>query len=154
MTGARISIRMYLLDTNIVSMLDPRRHEHAPELTEWLDRNGASLFLSVMTITEMDAGVLKLRREGKAERANEIAGLVTAILTDFADRVLPLDIETARHVARLGAATYQQTVALPDLIIAATAVRHSLIILTRNLGDFGRLGVPARDPFVELPPDV
>ena len=111
MTGARISIRMYLLDTNIVSMLDPRRHEHAPELTEWLDRNGASLFLSVMTITEMDAGVLKLRREGKAERANEIAGLVTAILTDFADRVLPLDIETARHVARLGAATYQQTVA-------------------------------------------
>jgi predicted nucleic acid-binding protein len=60
----------YLLDTNIVSMLDPRRHAHAPALIDWLDRNGASLFLSVMTIVEVDAGILKLRREGKAERAH------------------------------------------------------------------------------------
>lgn len=57
---------MYLLDTNVVSMLDPRRHAHAPALIAWLERNGASLFLSVLTIAEMDAGILKLRREGKA----------------------------------------------------------------------------------------
>jgi len=145
---------MYLLDTNIVSMLDPRRRQHAPELIAWLDRNGASLFMSVMTIAEMDSGVLKLRREGKTERADEIARLVTAILTDFGDRVLAIDIETARHVARLGAATYQQPVALPDQIIAATASRHGLVVLTRNLSEFGRFSVPARDPFVELPPDV
>jgi len=145
---------LYLLDANIVSMLDPRRHQHAPALIEWLERNGASLFLSVMTISELDAGILKLRREGKVERADEIAGLVTAILTDFGDRVLAIDIEIARHVARLGAATYQQPVALPDLIIAATAARHGLIVLTRNMSEFGRLGVPARDPFVELPADL
>ena len=145
---------MYLLDTNIVSMLDPRRHAQAPELIEWLERNGASLYLSVMTITEMDAGALKLRREGKSERADEIAGLVTAILGDFSDRVLPMDIETARHVARLGAATYQQPVALPDLIIAATAARHGLIVLTRNLSEFARLTVPACDPFARLPADI
>ncbi len=64
---------MYLLDTNIVSMLDPRRHPQAPELISWLERNGASLYLSVMTITELDAGVLKLRRDNKAGRADEIA---------------------------------------------------------------------------------
>ena len=145
---------MYLLDTNIVSMLDPRRHAHAPDLIAWMQRNGASLFLSVMTITEMDSGILKLRRKGKIERANEIAGLLTAILTDFADRVLTVDLDTARHVARLGELTYQQTVALPDIIIAATAARHGLVVLTRNMSDFGRLGVPARDPFVELPADV
>ncbi|MGP0089374.1 MAG: PIN domain-containing protein [Xanthobacteraceae bacterium] len=145
---------MYLLDTNVVSMLDPRRHAHAPELIEWLERNGASLFLSVMTITEMDAGVLKLRREGKPERADEIAALVAAILADFGDRILAVDVETARHVARLGTETYQQPVALPDLIIGATAVRHSLIVLTRNLSDFQRLSVPARDPFVALPADI
>jgi predicted nucleic acid-binding protein len=145
---------MYLLDTNIVSMLDPRRHEHAPELIQWLERNGASLFMSVMTITEMDAGVLKLRREGKIERADAIANLVTAILTDFGTRVLAMDIDTARHVARLGAATYQQPVALPDLIIAATAARHGLIVLTRNLNEFRRLGVRVSDPFVELPADI
>ena len=145
---------MYLLDTNIVSMLDPRRHVHAPALISWLRRNGASLFLSVMTIAEMDAGVLKLRRQGKSERADEMADLVTAILTDFSDRVLAIDLETARHVARLGESAYQQPVALPDLIIAATAARHGLIVLTRNLGEFSRLALPAYNPFVELPTDI
>jgi predicted nucleic acid-binding protein len=72
-----------------------------------------------LTITEIDAGVPKLRREGKSARADEIAALVAAILADFGDRVLGDDVETARHVARLGAGTYQQPVALPDLIIAA-----------------------------------
>ncbi len=84
----RAALTLYLLDTNIVSMLDPRRHEHAPALIEWLERNGASLFLSVMTITELDAGALRLRRDGKVGRADEIAVLVAAILTDFGDRSL------------------------------------------------------------------
>ena len=145
---------MYLLDTNVISMLDKRRRIHAADLIEWLDRNGASLFLSVMTITEMDAGAFKLRRTGNPDRADEIAQLVQAILTDFADRILAVDIETARHVARLAAATYQQPVALPDVIIAATAVRHGLIVLTRNVGDFTRLGISFHDPFAQLPPDV
>lgn len=137
---------MYLLDTNIVSMLDPRRHAQAPDLIAWLKENGASLFLSVMTIAEMEAGILKLRRERKAARADEIERLIAAILADFADRVLDVDLETARHIARLGERTHRQPVALPDLIIAATAVRHGLIVLTRNMREFGRLGVKARDP--------
>ena len=145
---------MYLLDTNVISTLDPRRRGHAQALVEWMERNGASLFLSVMTITELDAGVLKLRRESKTERADQIAALVTAVLTDFGDRVLAIDLETARHVARLAEATYRQPISLPDLIIAATGVRHGLVVLTRNMGQFGRLGVPARDPFVELPADT
>jgi predicted nucleic acid-binding protein len=145
---------LYLLDTNIVSMLDSRRRDHAPALIEWMERNGAGLFLSVMTIAELDAGVLKLRRERKMRRADEIADLVAAILTDFADRVLDFDLDTARHVARLGAATYRQPLALADLIVAATAVRHGLVVLTRNMNQFGRLEVPARDPFAKLPPDI
>jgi toxin FitB len=145
---------MYLLDTNVVAMLDPRRGQHEPALLGWLDRNGASVFLSVMTITEMDSGVFKLRREGKAARAEEIAQLVSAILASFGDRVLPMDIDTARHLARISAETYQQPVALPDLIIAATAARHGLTVLTRNMKDFARLSVNALDPFKELPGEV
>ena len=144
---------MYLLDTNIVSMLDPTRHQYAPELIAWLGRNGAGLFLSVVTITEMEAGIFKLRRDQKDRRADQISVLLASILAGFADRVLPVDIETARHIARLGAATYQHQVALPDLIIAATAARHSLTVLTRNMADFGRLDVAAFDPFVALPPE-
>src|ERR1700689_279128 len=145
---------MYLRDTNVVSMLDPRRHAHALALIEWLDRNGASLFLSVVTIAEMDAGVLKLRRERKSKRADELAGLVTSILTDFGDRVLPVDIETARHVARLGEQSHRQPISLSDLIIAATATRHGLVLLTRNMDEISRLGIAARDPFANLPPDT
>lgn len=144
----------YLLDTNVVSMLDPRRHQQEPALIAWLDRNGAKVFLSVMTITEMDSGALKLRREGKTERADEIAGLISSILSDFGDRILPMDVETARHLARLGAETYQQPVALPDLIIAATASRHGLTVLTRNMKDFSRLSVRSIDPFASLPNDM
>ena len=145
---------MYLLDTNIVSMLDPSRHQYAPELIAWLERNGAGLYISVITITEMEAGIFKLRRDNKKRRADQITGLLASILADFADRVLPVDIETARAIARLAAASYQNQVALPDLIIAATAVRHSLTVLTRNMADFGRLDVAAIDPFVALPPEL
>lgn len=145
---------MYLLDTNIVSMLDPRRHIQAPALIEWLDRNGSRLFLSVMTIAEMDAGILKLRREAKMERADELAGLVSAILAEFGDRVLPVDAETARHIALLGEQVHRQPVSLPDVIIAATAARHGLVLLTHNMGEMGRLGIAARDPLLELPPDI
>lgn len=144
---------MYLLDTNVVSMLDPRRHVHAPDLIDWLERNGSSLFLSVLTIAEMEAGILKLRRNDRTARADELSGLVQTILADFDDRVLPVDTETARHVARLGELSYRQPIGLPDLIIAATAVRHGLVLLTRNMDEFGRLAIAAHDPFANLPGD-
>jgi predicted nucleic acid-binding protein len=143
----------YLLDTNVVSLLDPRRQAHAPALIDWLDRNGASLFLSVMTIVEFDAGILKLRREGKSERADQLASLVSTIVTEFGDRVLAIDLDTARLVARLAESVHRQPIGLPDLFIAATAVRHGLVLLTRNLGEIGRLGLAALDPFGDLPPD-
>lgn len=66
---------MYLLDTNVVSILDSRRAAQAPALVDWIERNGASLFVSLQTITEMDAGVLKLRREMKRGcRALDVLG--------------------------------------------------------------------------------
>lgn len=140
----------YLLDTNVVSMLDPTRHKQAPALIDWLDRNGARLFLSVMTITEMESGILKLRRTNKSERAEQIAALLTTILADFGDRVLAFDVETARHLARLGEETRQRMVPLPDLIIAATAARHGLVVLTRNMKHFKRLSVASIDPFAQV----
>jgi toxin FitB len=144
----------YLLDTNVVSMLDPRRQARASDLIDWLDRNGASVLLSVMTIVEIEAGILKLRRNNKTKQADELTGLVTTILSDFGDRVLPIDTETARIIARLGEQTHKQPISLPDLIIAATAVRHGLVLLTRNMKEFARLGISPQDPFEAVPPDA
>jgi predicted nucleic acid-binding protein len=113
-----------------------RRRARAPALLEWIERNGAFLFLSVMTIAEMEAGILKLRREDKSARAAELETLLTAILADFADRVLPMDAMVARHVARLAEAARPDVVELADLIIAATAAAHGLTVLTGNLRHF------------------
>ena len=134
-------------------MLDPRRHEHAPALIDWLNRNGASSFLSVMTVAEIETGVLKLRRERKAKRAAELENLLTTILADFSDRVLPVDSDTALQIARLDERVHRQPIALPDLIVAATAIRYGLMLLTRNMRELGRLGISVCDPFVDLPPD-
>jgi toxin FitB len=146
-------VTMYLLDTNVVSMFDENRQRYEPKLIDWVRRNGSSLFISVMTISEMDKGVLKLRRNGKTERADEVVVLIAKILAAYSDRVLPVDLATARHLAHLVEETHQLQVGLVDLIIAATAARHGLVVLTRNMKDFGRLSVKAVDPFVALPED-
>ena len=145
---------MYLLDTNVVSMLDPRRHSHAPQLIVWINRNFPHLFLSVMTATEMEAGILKLKRKGNTKRANDLSGLLQGIVDDFGERILPVDLETARHVARISELVHKRQIDLPDVIIAATTARNGLTLLTHNLTDFGSLGIRAIDPFLQLPPDV
>lgn len=78
---------MYLLDTNIISLLDPRRQSLVPGFVPWLRRNGGHLFLSVITLTELEVGILKLRREAKEKRAAEFETLREAIQTDFGDRI-------------------------------------------------------------------
>jgi len=124
---------MYLVDTNIISLLDSRRQAFTPGLVGWLRRNGAHLFLSAITLTELEAGILKLRREGKDKRADELASLREAIQSDFSDRILPLDAAVAIAIAHLAEHARPTTIDLTDLIVAATAKVHGLRVLTRNL---------------------
>jgi predicted nucleic acid-binding protein len=144
---------MYLLDTNVVSLLDRRRRETAPALVDWIGRNGDRLFLSAMTIAELEAGVLKLLRRKQDKRAAEVAALVDRIELYFTDRILPMDRHVARMIARLEDQIIPEVLELADLIIAATASVHQHVILTRNLRHFTPTGVPALDPVAELPPD-
>src|SRR5262245_18182787 len=145
---------MFLLDTNIISMLYPRRQAQAPALVDWIERNGVSLFLSMQTITEMDAGVLKLRRENKRERADELGELVAAILAEFRDRVLPVDIDTARNIARLAEKTYRRPIPPCRLDRCRHRAASWIDVLTRNMDEMGRLGIIARNPFAKLPRDA
>lgn len=145
---------MYLLDTNVVSRLDPRRHVAARDLVAWIRRNGAHLSLSVVTLTEIEAGILKLRRDGQGARADEYEALRRAIEADFGDRVLAVDAAVALAVARLAEAARPAVVEWKDLLIAATAHARGLTVLTNNLRHFAPTGVPALDPLARLPPDV
>ena len=145
---------MYLLDTNIVSRLDPRRHASAPALIDWIERNGAHLYLSALTFMELEAGILKLYRDGKKERADELTALARAVLEDFGDRVLAATATVALEAARLAEAARPTTLDALDLLIAATAKAHGLTVLTHNLRHFTPTGVASLDPLASLPPDV
>jgi len=115
---------VYLLDTNIISLLDPRRQALVPGLVPWPRGNGAHLFLSVITLTELEAGILKLLRDAEDTRAREFETLREAIQTDFGDRILYLDAPVAVTVAHLAEAARSQVIELADLIVAATAKVH------------------------------
>jgi predicted nucleic acid-binding protein len=144
---------MYLLDTNIVSLFDPRRAGEAAPLIDWMRDHDSLLFLSTITVTEIEAGILKLRRgEGKEARARQLVALRDGIIADFKDRLLALDLAAALMVARLAETIRPAVIDWPDLIIAATARVHGLTVLTRNLRHFEPTGVAAIDPLRSPPP--
>jgi predicted nucleic acid-binding protein len=142
---------VYLLDTNIVSLFDPRRSAEATPVIEWLRAHDPLLYLSTITLTEIEAGILKLRRERKEARAKQLALLRDGLIADFGDRLLPLDVEVALAVARIAEAARPTVIERTDLIIAATASVHGLAVLTRNVRHFVPTGVPVIDPTQALP---
>lgn len=146
---------MYLIDTNVVSALGPARGPATEPLAQWLRRNTNSLYLSVVTIAELDSGLAKLRREGATRKESLIAIWIDAMLTLFANRVLAFGVEEARVAGVLhdpGRAAGRDP-GFADVAIAATAKANDLTILTGNLRHFAPFGVSALDPFRTLPPN-
>jgi len=90
-------------------------------------------------------------RERKEARARQLVALRDGLIADFADRLLPLDVEVALTIARLAEAVRSMVIERTDLIIAATARVHGLTVLTRNMRHFEPTGVPAIDPTRSLP---
>lgn len=141
----------YLLDTNVLSLLDQRRADRRGFLPAWLERHGTDLYLAAITLTEIENGLLKLRRLGQDSRAAEIEALAAGIRKDFADRILALDADVAVRIAHCAETARPTVIELPDLIIAATAEAHGLVVLTRNLRHITPTGVTAIDPVATAP---
>ena len=154
--GSLSSRRVYLVDTNVLSAGAPTKASAAADLVTWMDRNSSGLFLSVITVAEIEDGIAKLRRQGALLKANQLAEWLETLLHLYSARILPVDLPTARVVGGLSdrARAAGQAPGLADLAIAATAHSRELTILTRNLRHFQMLGAPAVDPFTTLPADV
>ena len=121
-----------------------------------MDRNTAGLYLSVVTVAEIEDGIAKSRRTGALRKADLISAWLDALLHLYASRVLPIDLEIARRIGRLSdrARSCGQSPGVADLAIAATAQSRGYTILTRNLRHFSTVAVAAIDPFETLPADL
>ncbi|MDR3518473.1 MAG: type II toxin-antitoxin system VapC family toxin [Azospirillaceae bacterium] len=143
---------MYLVDTNILSAGAPSRVAPA-ELIAWMDEHSPALFLSAVTVAEIEDGIAKLRREGATRKAADLTVWLETLLHLYGSRILPFDTAAARVAGMLSDRARAQGKApgFADIAIAATAKYHGLTILTRNLRHFKPLDVPALDPFTALP---
>lgn len=136
----------YLLDTVILSEL--RKRYCNPGVVTWVRSVRASdLFLSVVTIGEVERGVARQRRD-HPEFAQTLADWLETVLRRYGDHVLVVDTSIARRWGLLSAKLGYDGA---DLLIAATAMEHGLTVVTRNTRHFEPTGVPVIDPFTASP---
>lgn len=138
---------MYLLDTNVVSELRKARSGKAnPGVVRWADEvDAAELFVSVITLQELEIGVLLAERKDAAKGALLRSWFNQHVLPAFSGRVLPVDTAVALRSALLHVPDPRP---VRDSLIAATALVHEMTVVTRNVADFGPSGVRIVNPWI------
>lgn len=137
---------MFLLDTNVVSELRKAPSGKADaHVVAWAKSvPAASLHLSVLSVYELEMGVVAMERKDARRGALLRRWLNDQVLPAFAGRILPLDVDVAIRSAALNV---PDRLAERDGFIAATALVHRMTVVTRNTADFERTGVALHDPW-------
>jgi len=137
----------YLLDTCLVSeLVSPKPH---PSVVQWMrSQDYAKLYLSVVTMGEIAKGICKLVPSKRKQRLQR--WLDEDLAHQFSGRILGFDIQTMRLWGNLVGQLEQEGRPLPvlDSLIAATALEHSLSLVTRNESDFAGTTVTIVNPWV------
>ncbi|KLU14073.1 MULTISPECIES: type II toxin-antitoxin system VapC family toxin [Xenorhabdus] len=141
---------MYVLDTNVVSELRKiRAGKAAPNVAAWAEGVDATdLFVSAITIMELELGVLLIERKDATQGAMLRAWLEQHVLPEFSGRTLPVDTAVAQRCARLHV---PDKCSERDALIAATALVHGMTVVTRNVADFQSTGVTILNPWKSNP---
>lgn len=137
---------MYVLDTNVVSELRKVKAGKADaNVTAWTATvDAASLFISAITVMELETGVLQIERRDAAQGAMLRSWLDHHVMPEFSGRVLPIDGIVAQRCARLHVPDRRSE---RDALIAATALVHGMTVATRNVADFVETGVGIHNPW-------
>jgi toxin FitB len=137
---------MFILDTNVVSELRKVSLGTAhPKLSEWANSvNSSHLYLSSITILELELGVLRLERKDPRQGLVLRRWLDLKVLPEFEGRVLSFDSVVAQRCATLHVPNPRSE---RDAVIAATALVHGMTIVTRNISDFQPTGVGLVNPW-------
>jgi len=136
---------MFLHDTNVISAL--RRPDRLPpEVTAWADSADADQFyISAISILEIEQSILAEKRVDPVTGEILRAWFETDVLQAFADRIIAVDTEVAMRCAALHVPDPQSE---RDGLLAATALVHSMTIVTRNIIDFEKTGVALLNPWI------
>ena len=128
-------MRGFLLDTCVVS--ETTRARASAKVLAWLGARGIDrLFISVVTVAELEQGIAHL---GAGARARKVeTWLAESVLPQFESRILDVDMRVARRWGRLLGSAKRTGTPVPavDAIVAATALEHDLALVTRNVADF------------------
>ncbi|EHT5515237.1 type II toxin-antitoxin system VapC family toxin [Salmonella enterica] len=137
---------MFILDTNVISELRKAGDGKADKaVMRWLSSvNSRQLYLSVITLLELERGILRVERRDTIQGQMLRRWLDGSVLPVFADRILPVDVAVVRHCARLHVPDPRPE---SDTLIAATALVHGMTIVTRNVADFKPTGVAIINPW-------
>jgi len=138
---------MYILDTNVVSELrKAKTNKIDPQVMKWAESVSAEqLYLSSITLLELEAGVLGLERKDEAQGEILRQWLEEHVIPAFSGRILAFDESTARQCAKLHVPNRRSD---RDAMIAATALVHGMTVVTRNIKDFQSMGVSLINPWV------
>lgn len=137
---------MFVLDTNVVSELRKVRLGKADvNVAAWTQRvDAADLFVSAITIMELELGVLSMERKDAPQGAMLRSWLEQHVLPEFSGRTLPVDTAVAQRCARLHMPDKRGE---RDAVIAATALVHGMTVVTRNVAHFKPTGVAIFNPW-------
>jgi predicted nucleic acid-binding protein len=137
---------MFLLDTNVISELRKVRPGRAdPRVAQWSKSvDAADLFLSAISIYELEKGISLSGRKDPPQGAVFRAWLNGQVLPAFDGRILPVDTAVAQRGAQLSVPDPRP---LHDGLIAATALVHGMTVVTRNVADFEPAGVRVLNPW-------
>lgn len=137
---------MYLLDTNVVAELRKAKAGKADrKVTAWAESVApSSLFLSAITVLELELGVLLMERRDHPQGAMLRSWMDGHVLPAFAGRILAIDAPVARRCAQLHVPDPKSE---RDAFIAATALVHGMTVVTRNIGDFRATDVVVLNPW-------
>jgi len=137
---------MYLLDTNVISELRKAKSGKADKkVVKWASKMPtASLFLSAITVLELEIGVKLMERRDQKQGAMLRTWLDEYVLPAFNDRIIPIDTAVALCCADLHVPDPRSD---RDVLIAATAIVHKMTVVTRNINDFKHMDVALLNPW-------
>ena len=135
---------MYLVDTNVISEARKGSKANPGVRAFWQSAGSGEIYIAVQTIGEIRRGLESIRARGDVQQAGLLGAWLDVVVEDYADHILAFDIECAQAWGKLMVPDPQHPI---DKQIAAIALMHDLIVVTRNTSDFEGTGSKLLDPF-------